>query len=154
MLELQEIVLDLTHISQITVLGVGFFFLQTNFDFLTSNFWRNFFISFESHCCPELKFEKTFHLCLFFVKLWGFKDCHFDQRRFNPPDKSFQIGWTKLFCHNWFVTRNEIYLFVKWQLVKMANWSKWPKWQSSNPPDLRKMITRENIFSNLSSGQQ
>ena len=24
----------------------------------------------------------------------------------------FQIDWTKLVCHNWFVTRNEIYLFV------------------------------------------
>ena len=53
------------------------FFLQTNFDFLTSNFWRNFFISFESHCCPEFKFEKIFHLWSLFVKLWGFKDCHF-----------------------------------------------------------------------------
>ena len=53
------------------------FFLQTNFDFLTNHFWRNFFISFESHCCPELKFEKIFHLWSFCVKLWGFKDCHF-----------------------------------------------------------------------------
>ena len=63
----------------IFVLGVGFFFLQTNFDFLTSHFWRNFFISFKRYCCPELKFEKIFHLWSFFVKLWGFKDCHFDQ---------------------------------------------------------------------------
>ena len=63
----------------IFVLGVGFFFLQTNFDFLTSHFWRNFFISFESYCCLELKFEKIFHLWSFFVKLWGFKDCHFGQ---------------------------------------------------------------------------
>ena len=55
------------------MLGVGFFFLQTNFDFLTSNFWQNFFISFESYCCPEPKFEKIFYL------LWGFKDCHFGQ---------------------------------------------------------------------------
>ena len=55
------------------------FFLQTNFDFLTSHFWRNFLISFKSYCCPELKFEKMFHLWLFFVKLWGFKDCHFGQ---------------------------------------------------------------------------
>ena len=45
----------------IFVLGVGFF-LQTNFDFLTSHFWRNFFISFKRYCCPELKFEKIFHL--------------------------------------------------------------------------------------------
>ena len=63
----------------IFVLGVGFFFLQTNFDFLTSHFWRNFLMSFKRYCCPELKFEKIFHLWSFFVKLWGFKYCHFDQ---------------------------------------------------------------------------
>ena len=63
----------------IFVLGVGFFFLQTNFDFLPSHFWRNFFLSFKRYFCPELKFEKIFYLCSFFVKLWGFKDCHFDQ---------------------------------------------------------------------------
>ena len=63
----------------IFVLGVGFFFLQTNFDFLTSHFWRNFLVSFESYCCPELEFEKIFLLWSFFVKLWGFKDCHFAQ---------------------------------------------------------------------------
>ena len=28
------------------------FFLQTNFDFLTSHFWQNFSKSFESNCCP------------------------------------------------------------------------------------------------------
>ena len=61
----------------IFVLGVGFFFLRTKFDFLTSHFWRNFFISFERYCCHELKFEKIFHLWSFFVELWGFKDCHF-----------------------------------------------------------------------------
>ena len=38
------------------------FFLQTNFDFLTSHFWWNFFISFKRYCCPELKLEKIFHL--------------------------------------------------------------------------------------------
>ena len=38
------------------------FFLQTNFDFLTSHFWRNFFLSFKKYCCPELKFEKCFYL--------------------------------------------------------------------------------------------
>ena len=57
----------------------GFFFLQTNFDFLTSLFDGIFFISFKKYCCPELKFEKIFHLWSFFVKLWGFKDCHFGQ---------------------------------------------------------------------------
>ena len=61
----------------IFVLGVGFFFLQTNFDFLTSHFRRNFFISFKLYCCLELKCEKIFHLWSFFVKLWGFKSCHF-----------------------------------------------------------------------------
>ena len=38
------------------------FFLQTKFYFLTSHFCRNFFISFESFCCPELEFEKIFYL--------------------------------------------------------------------------------------------
>ena len=61
----------------IFMLGVGFFFLQTNFDFLTSRFWQNFFISFERYCCLELKFEKIFNLWTFFVKLWGFKDCRY-----------------------------------------------------------------------------
>ena len=36
------------------------FFLQTTFDFLTSHFWQYLFISFESYCCPKLKFEKNF----------------------------------------------------------------------------------------------
>ena len=44
----------------IFVLGVGFF-LQTNFDFLTSPF-QNFLISFERYCCHELNIEKIFHL--------------------------------------------------------------------------------------------
>ena len=30
----------------------------------------------------------------------------------NPSKKSFQIGWRKLICHNWFVTRSEAYHFV------------------------------------------
>ena len=57
----------------------GFFFLQTNFDFLNSHFWRNFFFSFERYCCPEVKFEKIFHLWSFFLKIRGFKDRHFGQ---------------------------------------------------------------------------
>ena len=61
----------------IFVLGLGFFFLQTKFDFLTSHFWRKFFISFKRYCCSELKLEKVFPLWSFFVKLWRFKDCHF-----------------------------------------------------------------------------
>ena len=40
--------------NRIFVLGWVFFF-QTNFDFLTSHFWRNFVILFESYCCPRLK---------------------------------------------------------------------------------------------------
>ena len=55
------------------------FFLQTGFDFLTSHFWQNFLISFKKYCCLELKLENIFHLWLFFVKLWGFKHCHFGQ---------------------------------------------------------------------------
>ena len=49
----------------ILVLGVEVFFLQTNFDFLSSQFGQNFvkiFTSFERYCCPELKSEKIFHL--------------------------------------------------------------------------------------------
>ena len=49
---------------EIFVLGVVFF-LPTNFDFLTSPFWRNFVISFKMYCSPELKFEKIFHLWSF-----------------------------------------------------------------------------------------
>ena len=39
-------------------------------------FWTEFVKSFEIYCCPELKFEKIFHLWLFFVRFWGFKDCN------------------------------------------------------------------------------
>ena len=39
-----------------------FFFLQTKFDFSTSRFDGIFSISFKRYCCPELKFEKIFHL--------------------------------------------------------------------------------------------
>ena len=60
------------------MVGVEFFFLQTNFDFLISHFF-GFLISFNRCCCIELKLEKIFHLRLFFVKLWGFEDCHFGQ---------------------------------------------------------------------------
>ena len=49
----------------IFVLGVGFFFLETNFDFLTSHFRQNCFISFKRYCCLELKLEKVFHLWFF-----------------------------------------------------------------------------------------
>ena len=47
------------------------FFLQTNFDFLTSHFWRIFKISSKTYCCPELKFEKIVHLWSFFKKSYG-----------------------------------------------------------------------------------
>ena len=63
---------DIILLFRLSIRG-GFFFLQTNFDFLTSRFWRNF-LSFKSYCCPELEFEKIFYLWPFFVK---FKDCHF-----------------------------------------------------------------------------
>ena len=58
------------------MLGVGFFFFG---QITTSLFWRNFLISFKNCSCPESKFEKIFYLWSFFVKLWGFKDCHFRQ---------------------------------------------------------------------------
>ena len=37
-------------------------FFQTFLDFLTSHFLRTVFISFKKYFCPELKFEKIFHL--------------------------------------------------------------------------------------------
>ena len=52
---------------------------QTNFDFLTSHFWRKILTSFERYSYTELKFEKIFQLWCIFVRLRGFKDCHFDQ---------------------------------------------------------------------------
>ena len=67
-----------TKVTEYLCSGWVFLFRQ-NFDFLTSHFWRNFFISFKRYCCPELKFETIFHLWSFFVDLWEFKDCHFDQ---------------------------------------------------------------------------
>ena len=59
------------------IFGIGVGFFQSNFDFSTSHFWQKIFVSFKKYCCPELKFEKIFHLQLLFVKLWGLKDCHF-----------------------------------------------------------------------------
>ena len=79
-----------------------------------------FKILFKRHCCPELKFEKIFHLWSFFVELWGFEYCHLAdlgqltrniKRRFNPSEKLFQIGWRKIISHKIFVTRSEIYHF-------------------------------------------
>ena len=57
----------------------GFFFSSDKFRLLKKPFLTDFSTSFERHCCPELKFEKIFHLWSFFVKLRGFKDCHFGQ---------------------------------------------------------------------------
>ena len=44
----------------ILVLVVGFIFLPTNFDFLTSYFDGIFFISFEKYCCLELNLKRYF----------------------------------------------------------------------------------------------
>ena len=44
----------------IFVLGVGFFFLQTNFDFLTSHFWQNFFYHSKSIVVLSLNLKKFF----------------------------------------------------------------------------------------------
>ena len=83
-----------------------FFFLQTSFDFLTSHFWRNFFKSVKRYCCLELKFERIFHLWSFFVKLWGFRDCHFDHfdqfgtinARYNSPFILFHLIFSCYYC--------------------------------------------------------
>ena len=58
----------------IFVLGWVFFFLQTNFDFLTNHFWRNFLYHSKSTVVLSLNLKKIFHLWWFFAKLWGFKD--------------------------------------------------------------------------------
>ena len=52
------------------MLGVGFF-LQTNFDFLTSHFGRNLFLSFERYCCVKHKFEKYITCVTLFFKSYG-----------------------------------------------------------------------------------
>ena len=51
----------------IFVLGVGFF-LQINFDFLSSHFGQNFFLSFKNYCYSEPKFEKSFTCDHFLLK--------------------------------------------------------------------------------------
>ena len=66
----------ITKVTEYLCLGVGSF-SSDKFRFLTSHFWRIFVTSIESFCCPKLKFERNFHLWSLFVKLWGFKDCHF-----------------------------------------------------------------------------
>ena len=58
---------------------LGVFFSSDKFCFLTSHFWRNFFITFKRFCCPELKFDYIFHLWSFFVRLLWFKNCYFVQ---------------------------------------------------------------------------
>ena len=44
----------------IFVLGVGFFFLQTNFDFLTSHFWRNFLYHSKAMVVLSLNLKRYF----------------------------------------------------------------------------------------------
>ena len=51
-------------------LGVGFLFLQTNFDFLISLILRDFFYHSKRIVVLSLNLKKK----LFFVKLWGFGD--------------------------------------------------------------------------------
>ena len=48
------------------------FFLQTNFDFLTSHFWRNFFTSFENYCSSAFIW-KDFLPVIIFRKVMGVK---------------------------------------------------------------------------------
>ena len=55
----------------IFVLGMGFF-LQINFDFITSHFDGFFYIISKAILsCPELEFEIIFHRRSFFVKVMG-----------------------------------------------------------------------------------
>ena len=58
------------------MLGVGFF-LQTNFDFLTSHFWRNFFNNIQKVLLSWAQIWQDISPVIVFVKLWGFKGCHF-----------------------------------------------------------------------------
>ena len=53
----------------IFALGWGFF-LQTNFDFLTSNFWQIFFISFKTYCWLVIKLKRYF-TCDRFLQSYG-----------------------------------------------------------------------------------
>ena len=80
------------------------FFLQTNFDFLTSQVWRIFLISLKRYCWTELKFENIFHLWSLFVKLWEIS--FFKLIVTNWPK------WKFLKPQKWFVTRSGTYSFV------------------------------------------
>ena len=91
--------------NKIFELGVCFF-SSAHFDFLNSHFDGFLFISFQSYCCPKLKIEKMYHLWSFFVKLWGFKDCHFSH------------FWT---INAWYISR---YQRVSANLIRPRNRSK------------------------------
>ena len=112
------------------MLGVGFFFLQKNFDFLTSHFWQNFFLlSFEKYCCPELKFQTLFHLWSFFVKLREFKDWHFGQfgtinARYFSLDILPIILNSKLFTH-------QIYWIVASYIIQADDITSEVPWKSN-----------------------
>ena len=103
------------------VLG-WFFLLQTNFDFITSSFWRNYFIALEKYCCFELEFLKNiFRLWSFFVNYVGLKIVNLGQLArdlFRAVNSKAEIqsfseivkNWLKqAFCHNCFVIRSKIY---------------------------------------------
>ena len=95
----------------IFVLGVGFFFLQTNFDFLTRHFWRNFFISFENYWCPEFEFEKIFHLWSF----WG--------RSTVPKYNSAENEKVFNSAENWWFSALLSYKFIFGTLVLRHCWT-------------------------------
>ena len=65
--------------SGIFVLFFSLFFSSDNFDFLTSHFWRDFFMSFKNYCCLELKFEKIFYLWSFSQSYMGLKIANLEQ---------------------------------------------------------------------------
>ena len=103
----------------------GVFFLETNFDFLTSIFWLIFYI-IQKVFCPQLKIEKIFHLWSSFVKLWGFKDCcfgHFDQfgtinARYNSRYKRVSEDLIRFINRSKFIERNLFAIIDLLQLTK------------------------------------
>ena len=92
--------------DRIFLLGQVFFL--TNFDFLTSHFWRKFVISSELHYYVELKFQKSLWTCDHFSLSYGrlkiVNLANLEQltpnlcraihayAEINPSQKPFQIG--------------------------------------------------------------
>ena len=56
----------------------GWFFFQTNFDFLTSLFWQNYY-TIQKLLLSCAQIWKNISPLIFFRKVRRFKDCHFGQ---------------------------------------------------------------------------